>query len=259
MKHQHSAQHLCQICGKHPPAVELIMSRLVRPAVVEVIRNSYPDWSENGYICVEDLNHFRYEYVHSLVLAEKGELSDLETEVLESISRHEILSVDVDQEYEAQLTCGQRLSDWIARFGGSWTFIILFAFLLLIWITVNSIALLSRPFDPYPYILLNLILSCLAAIQAPIIMMSQNRQEAKDRTKAGHDYQVNLKAELEIRQLHQKLDHLLSHQWERLVQIQEVQLELLSELRGVRRAASSSRQSPTDHADPQDFTEHPLE
>jgi len=95
---------------------------------------------------------------------------------------------------------------------------------------MNSLVLFWRPADPYPFILLNLLLSCLAAIQAPIIMMRQNRQEAKDRLRAQHDYQVNLKAELEIRQLHEKIYHLLSRQWERLVQIQEIQLDLLSEL-----------------------------
>ena len=132
------------------------------------------------------------------------------------------------------MTFGQRLSDKIASFGGSWKFIIIFFFILVFWISVNSLILAFKPFDPYPFILLNLILSCLAAIQAPIIMMSQNRQEAKDRLRASHDYQINLKAELEIRQLHQKLDHLLSRQWERLVEIQEVQIELLNEMQGPR-------------------------
>ena len=108
---------------------------------------------------------------------------------------------------------------------------IMFAVFLALWVAVNSIALLWRPLDPYPFIFLNLILSCLTAIQAPIIMMSQNRQEAKDRLRARNDYQVNLKAELEIRQLHEKIDHLLSHQWERMIEIQEVQLDLLNELR----------------------------
>lgn len=224
---------LCQICGKKNHTEDLIMAHLVRPVVVNIIKRSYPEWSEDGFICADDLNRFRYEYVRSLVEDEKGELSDLEKEVLESISKHEILSTQVDQEYEAQLTLGQHMSDGIAKFGGSWRFIIFFGCVMTIWIVFNSVALLSKPFDPYPYILLNLILSCLAAIQAPIIMMSQNRQESKDRTRAGHDYQVNLKAELEIRQLHQKLDHLLSNQWERLVEIQEVQLELLSEMRGL--------------------------
>ena len=122
------------------------------------------------------------------------------------------------------------MADKIATFGGSWTFLICFAIFLFIWIGMNSLVLVLRPYDPYPFIFLNLILSCLAAIQAPIIMMSQNRQEAKDRIRSQHDYQVNLKAELEIRHLHEKVDHLLSHQWSRLVQIQELQLELLSEL-----------------------------
>lgn len=122
------------------------------------------------------------------------------------------------------------MADKIATFGGSWAFLICFGVFLLIWILINSVALLWRPLDPYPFIFLNLLLSCLAAVQAPIIMMSQNRQEAKDRIRSEHDYQVNLKAELEIRHLHEKVDHLLSHQWERLVKIQELQLELLADL-----------------------------
>ena len=222
---------ICQICGKRRPAVELVTARLIRPVVVNIIKQSHPGWSEDGFICVTDLNHFRYEYVRSLIEAEKGELSDLEKEVLKSIAQHKIVSTYVDEDFRSQLTFGQRLSDHLAQFGGSWTFIVLFVCILAFWIIVNSSALLFKTFDPYPYILLNLILSCLAAIQAPIIMMSQNREEAKDRARATNDYQVNLKAELEIRQIHQKLDHLLSHQWERLVEIQEVQIELLTELR----------------------------
>jgi uncharacterized membrane protein len=225
--------HVCQICGRRPPVVELVMAHLVRPVVIDVIKQSHPEWSENGFICIDDLNRFRYEYVRTLVEAEKGELSELEKEVLDSIVENEILSTHVDQEFESHLTVGQRLSDLIAKFGGSWTFIIFFGCVLVSWVAINSIALIFKPFDPYPFIFLNLLLSCLAAIQAPIIMMSQNRQEAKDRVRSAHDYQINLKAELEIRQIHQKLDHLLSHQWERLVEIQEVQLELLSEMRSI--------------------------
>jgi uncharacterized membrane protein len=126
------------------------------------------------------------------------------------------------------------MADRLASFGGSWTFLIIFASILLIWISLNSFLLLKRPFDPYPFILLNLVLSCLAAIQAPVIMMSQNRVEVKDRLRSQHDYRVNLKAELEIRQLHDKIDHLLSHQWERLVEIQQIQIDLLSELTRLR-------------------------
>ena len=241
-----STDRRCQLCGKRTPEAELIAADLVRPEVVDLILQSNPEWSDEGFICVDDLDKYRYEYVRSIVEAEKGDLSDLEREVLESITRHEILSTQVDQEYESQLTLGQRLSDGLARFGGSWRFIIIFACILAVWVLINSLALMFKPFDPYPYILLNLILSCLAAIQAPIIMMSQNRQEEKDRLRAMHDYQVNLKAELEIRQLHQKLDHLLSHQWERLVRIQEVQFELLAEMRSGRKTMETAIRGATD-------------
>ena len=236
-----SEERSCQICGKPAHDTTLVSAALIRPAVVDVIKRSFTAWSPNGFICSDDLNRFRYEYVSSLVEDEKGELTDLDKEVLENMARHEILSTHVDQEYESKLTLGQRLSDQIARFGGSWRFIIIFGCVMAIWIIANTIVLLSKPFDPFPFILLNLILSCLAAIQAPIIMMSQNRQEEKDRARATHDYQVNLKAEMEIRQLHQKLDHLLSHQWERLIEIQKVQLELLGEVR----ARKSSPEDPS--------------
>ena len=198
---------------------------------------------------MDDLNRFRNQYVLSLIEEEKGELSYLEKEVLDSIAKHEILATQVDERYESGLTFGQRLSDRIAQFGGSWRFIILFGTILFAWVLINSIALFFKPFDPYPYIFLNLILSCLAAIQAPIIMMSQNRQEEKDRLRIMHDYQVNLKAELEIRQLHQKLDHLLSNQWERLVEIQEVQMELLTEMRSSRTTAINAKTANPENID----------
>lgn len=146
------------------------------------------------------------------------------------MQHHELLTKNVDEEFDQSWSLGERLADRIATFGGSWSFLISFAVFLVIWIIINSVVLLIHPIDPYPFILLNLVLSCLASIQAPIIMMSQNRQEAKDRLRSQHDYQVNLKAELEIRHLHEKVDHLLSHQWSRLTQIQEIQLDLLSDM-----------------------------
>ena len=135
----------------------------------------------------------------------------------------------MNQEYDASLTFGELLSDRIAEFGGSWGFLLVFGAVMALWIGINSLTLLSRPFDPYPYILLNLLLSCLAAIQAPVIMMSQNRQEARDRLRAEHDYQINLKAELEIRNLHEKMDHLVHRQWEKLMEIQQIQMDLMEE------------------------------
>ena len=221
----------CQICGKDASEVDLVPASFVRPAVVDLIMDAYPAWSDDGSICTTDLNKFRYDYLRSILEKEKGELTTLENGVIESLAEHETISAHTDQEYEASLDFGERLSDKIAAFGGSWRFLIIFGGILFAWVLLNSVFILSRPFDPYPFILLNLVLSCLAAVQAPIIMMSQNRQEAKDRLRGAHDYQINLKAELEIRHLHQKIDHLLMRQWERLVEIQELQFEIMEEIR----------------------------
>jgi uncharacterized membrane protein len=212
----------------------MVPAALVRNVIVEEIHKENPDWSMNDYICTTDLNRFRAEYVEDLLESEKGELSALDREVLESLREHDTLTSDVDLEFERELTFGERLSDKIASFGGSWRFLIIFGGVLLGWIGINSAYLIRKPFDPYPYILLNLVLSCLAAVQAPVIMMSQNRQEDRDRLRSQHDYQVNLKAELEIRHLHDKIDHLLSRQWERLLEIQKIQIDLMTEISRLR-------------------------
>jgi uncharacterized membrane protein len=221
----------CQICKKVKKLNELVPSDLVRPAIINLIQKAYPDLNDTGYICYDDLNVFRNKYLQQMLEEEKGELTELDQSVVQSFKDNEILARNIEVEYEEKLKPGERIADKIATYGGSWKFIITFAIVLAVWIIINSVVLLLRPFDPYPFILLNLVLSCLAAIQAPVIMMSQNRQEVKDRARSEHDYQINLKAELEIRNLHQKIDHLLTHQWERLVQIQQVQLEMMEELK----------------------------
>jgi uncharacterized membrane protein len=226
---------VCQICGKPKSRAELVPAALVRTPVAERIRSAYPSWSPDAFICHDDLNRFRGEYVQVLMEEEKGELSSLERSVIESLARQETLAENVEAQFQKKLSFGERLADRIADFGGSWTFISLFGAFILIWIAINTALLIVRPFDPYPFILLNLMLSCLAAVQAPIIMMSQNRQEARDRLRSENDYRVNLKAELEIRHLHEKLDHLLQHQWERLIEIQQIQIELMNELTANRR------------------------
>ena len=217
----------CQVCGR---TTALRRAIVVRPAVASLIQQEVKHWDEAGWICLEDLQRFQHNYVEHLLEDEKGEITELEQRVLESLRDQEILSQNPETEFDAGLTLGQRAADRIAAFGGSWVFIGIFALVMLSWMLLNSYVLAARPFDPYPYILLNLVLSCLAAVQAPVIMMSQNRQEARDRQRSLHDYQVNLKAELEIRHLHQKIDHLLSRQWERLVEIQEVQMELINQI-----------------------------
>jgi uncharacterized membrane protein len=222
---------VCNICGKQKSQAEVIPADLVRDAVAQTIRKSIPGWTSEGYICHTDLNSFRSKYIHDLLESEKGELTDLEKEVMQSLKEHELLTENINVAFSEKLKLGERVADRIALFGGSWGFILAFSGLCLGWIVLNSIHLLmAKPVDPYPFILLNLMLSCLAAIQAPVIMMSQNRQEAKDRLQSEYDYRINLKAELEIRHLHEKVDHLLMNQWQKLMNIQEVQMELLEEL-----------------------------
>jgi uncharacterized membrane protein len=221
---------LCQVCKRPHRLSNVTPGELVSPPVADLIRKAHPEWSGAGYICLPDLNRFRARYVAEVLEIERGELSSLDEEVVQSLKEEELLSTNINVEFDRELTFGERLADKVADFGGSWRFLILFAVVLGLWIVVNTTALIERRFDPYPYILLNLVLSCLAAVQAPVIMMSQNRQEAKDRLRAEHDYRVNLKAELEIRHLNLKIDQLLTHQWQRLLEIQRIQTELMEEL-----------------------------
>lgn len=220
----------CQICGSKVHH-ELRPASMVRPKLVELIRRDKGTWDEHGWICSNDLEKYRNLYAEESLKDEKGKLSEIEQEVLSSMKEQEILSRNPDIGFEEKLTIGERLADKIADFGGSWFFICAFMLIIIVWMFVNTYVLATHPFDPYPYILLNLVLSCLAAIQAPVIMMSQNRQESRDRERAMHDYQVNLKAELEIRHLHQKLDQLMSHQWQQLLEIQKIQIDLMNELK----------------------------
>ncbi len=203
----------------------------LRRGIREVVRKQHPEVDDEGFITEEQFMDCQLKYIQPLITEEVGDIGELEEEVVDSLHKREIISTNVDEEIEEHVTLGQFLADKIASFGGSWTFLITFGLLLFIWIGINVASFFKAPFDPYPFILLNLVLSCIAAIQAPVIMMSQNRLNEKDRTRAEHDYQVNLKAELEIQHLHEKMDHLLTQQWRRLVEVQKVQLEVLKELR----------------------------
>ncbi|HEX4708766.1 MAG TPA: DUF1003 domain-containing protein [Candidatus Udaeobacter sp.] len=225
-----AASLVCQVCKKSKSPHSGMIAELVRPSLLEFINKKLPDLDGKDFVCFEDLGEFRKNYVKEVLEEEIGELSVLDQEVIESLEQHEILSSDIEKQFEKKLTFGERLSDHIAEFGGSWKFLITFGAVIVVWIGANAVLLATRSFDPYPFILLNLILSCLAAVQAPVIMMSQNRAEARDRLRAENDYKINLKAELEIRHLHEKLDHLLRRQYNRLFEIQQIQIELLEEI-----------------------------
>lgn len=227
MKTQRDAMGKCQVCGQAKRLRDLMPAAMIRSSVVETIRQEHPDFSGEGYICLQDLNSYRAKHIEEMIEADKGEMSNLEADVVRSLAEHELLTKDLNLEFETQLSFGERLADRIASFGGSWTFIMIFAGFFFAWMLINSLTMIWRPLDPFPYILLNLILSCLAAIQAPVIMMSQNRQEAKDRLRAEHDFRINLQAELEIRHLNDKMDHLVMQQWQRLLEIQQIQMEIM--------------------------------
>lgn len=209
---------------------EAIQLQDIRDGVLQLILKKYPDLKLTEFISLDELNFFRRLYLTNLVEQERGEIAKIDNDVMQAIRSNSILSENIQDEIDAKLTLGQRVADKIAVFGGSWTFIIAFFLFILIWLGINIWVFTTNPFDPYPFILLNLILSCLASIQAPIIMMSQNRQEQKDRTRAEHDYKINLKAELEIKLLSEKIDHLLVHQNKKLLEIQAVQIDYLEDL-----------------------------
>jgi uncharacterized membrane protein len=209
---------------------EEINGKEIRDSIFNYICNVYPGFNEESCISLSELNICRRHYLAHLIEEEKGEMAQIDRDVMNAIKNNAILSENIQDEIDSKLSLGQQIADRVASFGGSWTFIITFFLFILVWMIINVSLMGRQSFDPYPFILLNLILSCLAAIQAPIIMMSQNRLEQKDRQRAEHDYKINLKAELEIKLLGEKMDHLLVHQNKKLIEIQEIQTDYLDDL-----------------------------
>ena len=212
-----TAQGICAVTGKPQPITKLLVLRELRPNIAQTLRTHHPELDDDSRVSAEAVNAARLEYMRHLLETQVGDLTKLDEEVVESLHKHEVLSERPLSETEEvlKLTFGQRVADKIAAFGGSWTFIITFCLFLALWIVINAGVLLKEPFDPYPFILLNLMLSFLAALQAPVIMMSQNRQEARDRRHAEGDY---------------KMDYLLHQHATKLMEVQQIQLDLLREL-----------------------------
>jgi len=208
---------------------EKIYGKSIHDPILGLIKKEFPDFNDNDCIAVNELNVYRQQYISNYLSTEIGALSAMENSVISSLKQDKsIVSIVEDEEETRNL--GQRVADRVADFGGSWTFIISFVVFIAIWIGSNVYILSNKGFDPYPFILLNLILSCVAALQAPVIMMSQNRQEEKDRNRAKKDYMINLKSELEIRMIHDKIDHLIMHQQQELIEIQKVQIEMMNDI-----------------------------
>jgi uncharacterized membrane protein len=219
-----------EISNKEFPISDKVSGRTIRKSVFDLIRKENPQFTVDKAISVSELNYYREKHVEQLLADQIGDLTPFEETVLESLKDNSTITNKLDTEGLEGRTLGQRIADRVAKFGGSWTFIISFGLFLLIWISVNILWFSNKGFDPYPFILLNLILSTLAAIQAPVIMMSQNRQETKDRERAQKDYMVNLKSELEIRMLHEKIDHMVQNQQQEVVEIQNRQIGMINDI-----------------------------
>lgn len=212
----------CCICSLKLEETYLFPLILLKNEAYELIKLDHQHVEKKDFICFKDMDHYKLASIKKML----PEIKLSEELVINSFKHQKIVAKNLNYTYHKRRTFGERLADQVAEFGGSWSFIISFALFIMVWIIINSHKLLANPLDPFPYILLNLILSCLAALQAPVIMMSQNRQEAKDRLRATHDYEVNLKAELEIRMLSSKLDDYIQVSWEQLKRLEEQQLKL---------------------------------
>ena len=214
------------INGKSCPLNEAISANFIVNGVYKLIKKKYPQWNSESYISRNELKEFRKDYFENLIKKEKGNTHQFDKEVLNSIISHESTVKKIMSQREPN-HFSQRMADKFAFFAGSWHFIISFFVLLFLWILINTIGLFYFKIDPYPFVFLNLILSCVAAIQAPIIIMSQNRKEIKDRKRQQDDYKINLRSELEIRLLQEKIDHLIESQWAYLLEMKRLESESL--------------------------------
>jgi len=212
------------------PVSEKVSGKMVRQSIIELIQKENPEFTPDKFLSRSELEHFREKHIENFLTKQIGELTQLEKTVLTSMKDKSTLADKIDGDEDQTFTFGQRVADKVASFGGSWTFIISFFIFLVFWILINMFWLANKGFDPYPFILLNLILSCLAAMQAPVIMMSQNRQEEKDRERAKNDYMVNLKSELEVRMLHEKIDHMIINQQQEILEVHKVQVEMMNDI-----------------------------
>ena len=217
------------LSGKEFAENERVSAKNLRQSLLHFINKTHPNFSKNCFLSIEEMNDYREKYISEFLNKKLGNLTEVEKQVIQSVSKNTMISTEVEED-EKEITFGQKLADKVAEFGGSWGFIIFFMTFLVAWILLNVFWLSHHGFDPYPFILLNLILSCIAAIQAPVIMMSQNRQEEKDRERSKKDYKINLKSELEIRELHEKIDHLIIHYQQNLLEIQKTQIDLLENI-----------------------------
>ncbi len=220
---------ISDLSGKSFPISKKITGFGIHQSFLNFIQTDYPNFNESNELALEELNILRRKYVQFQINQAANEINPNKPVVITNETDNYTVEISVEEDELGNLTFGQKIADKVALFGGSWTFIITFFLFIALWIMSNIILLNDNGFDPFPFILLNLILSCIAAVQAPVIMMSQNRQEEKDRNRSKKDYLINLKAELEIRNLHEKIDQLMIQQHEKMLEIQQIQIDMLTE------------------------------
>lgn len=196
----------------------------------QMILKDFPQAHNSSFICSEHLVHYRLAKMDAMIENDYQQNDKVNAQLSKILANHTYRVVDVNSELESSLTFGQRVADGVARFGGSWAFIISFVVVMLVWMLLNVLPIFSHHFDPYPFILLNLFLSMVAAIQAPLIMMSQNRAAEYDRLQAANDFKVNSMSEEEIRVLHSKVDHLIQQDEPNMLEIQKMQTQMLGEI-----------------------------
>jgi len=233
----------CARCGAATEFTAASTVAALRPDVLAALgldENTDP----TKHVCRACTAHARAAVFRDQLVAERGVLGELETDIAKRAAQHIAIATNLDAAFETRATLSDRLADRLARVGGSWAFVIAFLSILIGWMIFNGAVLRDGAFDPYPFILLNLVLSSVAAIQAPIILMSQNRSGIRDRAQATQDYRVNLKAELEVAALHEKIDLLLHHKWETLLSLQDAQTDLLEELLARTGSHPSEHQPP---------------
>ncbi|HNW91048.1 MAG TPA: DUF1003 domain-containing protein [Paludibacteraceae bacterium] len=218
------------VSNKEFPVSEKVSAKTIRHSILDLIQKDNPQFTHESFLSQSELNKYREKAISDYLVKEVGELNELEKTVLTSVTNKSTLTDKIEGDEKQILTAGQLVADKVAAFGGSWTFIISFGVFIFIWISINIFWLINKAFDPYPFILLNLILSCLASLQAPVIMMSQNRQEEKDRERSKKDYMINLKSEVEIRTLHEKIDHFIMDQQQELLELQKIQIEMMNDI-----------------------------
>lgn len=222
---------ICVICGQHFSASEGLFLRDLNDRLKQQIMAETDFAKNSSFICLKDLQHVRIKNMQAVIDQDLDVDQRMNSELQKELSKDTYVIRNLNETVNGQLTRGQKMADAVAKFGGSWGFIITFCIVLVVWMTVNVVHLFGINFDPYPFILLNLFLSCVAAIQAPIIMMSQNRSAQRDRFDAENDYRTNTKSEMEIRILHKKIDQMNEVQWPHILDIEKLQIEVMGEIK----------------------------